>query len=197
MDLDNKALGLGQSPALLLIDMINGFTDPVCALGHECDAVIAVNQTLLERFRTHGLPVIYTTVVYDNDAQARVFREKIPVLNLLQRGSKWVEIDQRVQAHDGEAVIEKHWASAFRGTDLDAHLTKLGVDSLVVTGLTTSGCVRASAVDGLQYDYRVVVVEDAVSDRNADAHRANLFDLQAKYTDVANSASILSALAVR
>ncbi len=194
MDLDNKSLGLGASPALLVIDVINGFTNPECALGHQCDAVVDVNQQLLAVFRAEELPVIFTTVVYDQPDQARVFREKIPALNCLERGSLWCDIDQRIEPKPGEIIIEKHWASAFVGTELNQQLRRLGVDSLVITGLTTSGCVRASAVDGLQHDFRVSVVADAVSDRNADAHNANLFDLQAKYTDVVQSHRIIEAL---
>jgi len=91
-------------------------------------------------------------------------------------------------------VIEKQWASAFFDTDLDQQLSTLGVDSLVVTGLTTSGCVRASAVDALQNNYQVVVAEEAVGDRNPEAHRANLFDLNAKYADVMPVAQVLSQL---
>lgn len=95
---------------------------------------------------------------------------------------------------DTEPLIEKHWASAFHKTDLDQQLKGLGVDSLVVTGLTTSGCVRASAVDGLQNDYQVVVAREAVGDRNLDAHTANLFDLNAKYADVQTVAEIIQQL---
>ena len=112
----------------------------------------------------------------------------------LKPDSHWVKIDSALEPLDGEPVIEKQWASAFFETDLNQRLTALGVDSLVVTGLTTSGCVRASAVDGLQNDYQVVIAEEAVGDRNPEAHRANLFDLKAKYADVLPVAQVLSQL---
>jgi nicotinamidase-related amidase len=193
-DLQQNTLGLTASPALLLVDMINGFTDPTCALGSDCPEVVAANVQLLTAFRTLGLPVFFTTVVYHNEHQAKVFRQKVPALDVLQPDSHWVKIDPALEPLDDEPVIEKQWASAFFGTDLNRQLSALGVDSLVVTGLTTSGCVRASAVDALQNDYQVVIAEEAVGDRNPEAHRANLFDLNAKYADVLPVAQVLSQL---
>ena len=136
--------------------------------------------------------MVFTTVVYHNENQARVFRDRVPALNLLQPGTHWVAVDPRLEPRDGEPVIEKQWASGFFKTSLDEYLRGQGVDSLVVTGLTTSGCVRATAVDGLQYDYKVVVPAEAVGDRNTEAHRANLFDLNAKYADVLNLGGVLA-----
>jgi nicotinamidase-related amidase len=193
-DLDRKPQGLGQRPALLLVDLIEGFTDPDCALGSEADEVIAANRRLLDVFRASGLPVAYTTVVYRDDSQARVFRDRVPALELLKPGTRWVEIDARVAPRAGEPVFEKQWASAFFRTGLDEYLRDEGVDSLIVTGLTTSGCVRATAVDGLQHDYKVVVPREAVGDRNEDAHRANLFDLNAKYADVLDLEQVLGVI---
>lgn len=184
MDLQRKDLGLGQCPALLLVDMVRGFTDPACPLGAESGSVIAANQVLLGMFHARRLPVFFTTVVYYSPDQAAVFRDRVPALNLLQPGSPWVEVDPALHFAADDVLVEKQWASAFHRTGLHEQLQAQGVDSLVVTGLTTSGCVRATVVDGLQYDYRVVVVREAVGDRNADAHRANLHDMQAKYADV-------------
>ena len=193
-NLQQNPLGLTSRPALLLVDMINGFTDPACALGCACPEVVAANVQLLEAFRALGLPVFFTTVVYHSEQQAEVFRRKVPALNVLQPNSHWVKVDSALEPLEGEPVIEKQWASAFFATDLDQQLSALGVDSIVVTGLTTSGCVRASAVDGLQNDYQVVIAEEAVGDRNPEAHRANLFDLNAKYADVLPVAQVLSQL---
>jgi len=193
-NLQQNPLGLTPKPALLLVDMINGFTDPACALGTACSEVVAANVQLLEAFRALGLPVFFTTVVYHSEQQAEVFRRKVPALNVLQPNSHWVKVDSALEPLEGEPVIEKQWASAFFATDLDQQLSALGVDSIVVTGLTTSGCVRASAVDGLQNDYQVVIAEEAVGDRNPEAHRANLFDLNAKYADVLPLAQVLSQL---
>jgi|TARA_B110001450_G_scaffold216408_1_gene209997 maleamate amidohydrolase len=187
-------LGLGTSPALLIVDMMNGFTDAACPLGVDCPEVVAANRTLLAAFRAAELPIFFTTVIYRDGGQASVFRHKIPDLNLLTANSKWVAIDSRLERRAGETLIEKCWPSAFFATDLDVQLRRRGVDSLVVTGLTTSGCVRASAVDALQYNYQVIVAEDAVGDRNQSAHRANLFDLAAKYASVQSAAEIASSL---
>ena len=193
-DLDRQSLGLGTRPALVLVDLIRGFTDPACPLGSACDDVVAANARLLARFRAARLPVVFTTVVYRHDDQARVFRQRIQALNLLTPDARWVQVDPRLAPHDGEAVIEKQWASSFFGTDLDARLRDDAVDSLAVTGLTTSGCVRATVVDGLQHDYPVVVPREAVGDRNADAHAANLHDMHAKYADVMGVDDVLKAI---
>ena len=189
-----RSQGLGRKPALLLVDLIKGFTDPACPLGAQVDAVVEANSRLLATFRTRHLPVVFTTVIYHDDTQARVFRDRLPALDVLKPGSAWVEVDERLQPLPGEPVIEKLWASGFFKTGLDAWLRAQAVDSLVVTGLTTSGCVRATAVDGLQHEYRVVVPREAVGDRNAAAHAANLFDLNAKYADVLDLEKVLSLL---
>ena len=195
MNLQRDSLGLGQKPALILVDLINGFTDPESLLGSEAAAVVAANQQLLKAFRSAGLPVFFTTVIYRDAQEAHVFRERIAALNELEPGSKWVQVDDRLSMEADEVLIEKKWASAFFRTELDRRLRGRGVDSLVITGLTTSGCVRATAVDGLQYEYRVVVPREAVGDRNLDAHHANLFDLNAKYADVISVQSVLETIA--
>lgn len=187
-------MGLGHKPALVIVDMIHGFTDPACPLGSESDAVVKANQKLLAVFRKLKLPVFFTTVIYHNPEQAKVFRERVPALNVLTPESHWVQIDARLGRKQSEPVVEKQWASGFFGTDLHAQLTAGQADSLVVTGLTTSGCVRATAVDGLQHDYRVVVPRQAVGDRNQEAHQANLFDLHAKYADVQDLSVVLLQL---
>lgn len=193
-DLMRNSLGLGQRPALILVDLICGFTDPTCPLGSACDEVVASNARLLEVFRMAKLPVFFTTVIYRDQQQARVFRQRINALNLLTPESKWVQVDSRLAPLPSEAVVEKQWASSFFRTDLDQRLRQVGADSLVVTGLTTSGCVRATVVDGLQHDYAVVVPREAVGDRNAEAHAANLFDMHAKYADVQALDQVLKAL---
>jgi maleamate amidohydrolase len=188
MDLDRNSLGLGTKPALIVVDMINGFTDASSPLGSNCPDVVAANAILLQLFREQGFPVFFTTVVYHSEEQARVFRDRIEALNVLQPGTHWVAVDPALAPCEGETVLEKQWASAFFGTGLDERLRAVGVDSLVVTGLTTSGCVRATVVDGLQYEYPVVVPREAVGDRNPAAHEANLFDMNAKYADVVSLA---------
>ena len=193
-NLDKNMLGLTRNPALLIVDMIRGFTDPQCPLGTHCPEVVSANIELLQAFRHKELPIFFTTVVYHHDQQAAVFRRKVPALNLLQTESPWVAIDPQLGRRDSEPLIEKQWASAFHKTDLDQQLKSLAVDSLVVTGLTTSGCVRATAVDGLQNEFQVVIAEEVVGDRNQQAHSANLFDLNAKYADVQSVSWILQHL---
>ena len=193
-DLPHTTQTLGARPALVLVDLSIGFTDPASPLGCECDEIVAVNARLLSAFRQCRLPVFFTTVSYDNDEQAHVFRHRLPALNILVPGSRWVDIDPRLEPAAEEAIIEKRYASGFFGTPLGAKLDVVGADSVVVTGLTTSGCVRATAVDALQYDYPTFVVSDAVSDRNLDAHTANLHDLHAKYADVLSADALLTML---
>jgi len=184
VDLERRDVGLGQRPALVLVDMIKGFTDPACPLGTHCPEVVAANVRLLAAFRERGLPVFFTTVIYRKPEQAVVFRRRVPALNVLTPDSHWVEVDAALTPQANELLIEKQWASAFFGTDLAAQLRSAGADSVVVTGLTTSGCVRATALDAMQHDFPTVVVREAVGDRNPVAHAANLFDLNAKYADV-------------
>jgi maleamate amidohydrolase len=193
-DLDRQAQGLGKRPALIIVDIINSFTDPDCPLGSEAGDVVEANRQLLQAFREKQLPVVFTSVVYHDENQARVFRDRIPALDILEPGTHWVEVDPRLEPRRDEPVIEKQWASGFFKTGLDEHLRKQGVDSLVITGLTTSGCVRATAVDGLQYDYKVVIPAQAVGDRNQEAHRTNLFDLNAKYADVLDLNCVLEMI---
>jgi maleamate amidohydrolase len=194
MDLERNPIPMGNRPALILVDMINGFTDQLCPLGADCPEVVAANRILLDAFRAAGMPVFFTTVVYHNDNQASVFRGRINALNLLTPNSDWVKVDSRLAPIDGEVLIEKQWASAFFGTDLDQQLKSAGIDCIVVTGLTTSGCVRATVVDGLQCNFPVFVPREAVGDRNMEAHSANLHDMHAKYADVIGVADVVSHL---
>ena len=193
-NLQRSRLGLTDNPALVVVDMINGFTNPDCPLGTHCPDVVAANIELIAAFRALGKPIFFSTVVYHNEQQASVFRRKVPALNVLTPDSHWVLVDPALARLESEPLIEKQWASAFYGTDLNSQLRALDVDSLVVTGLTTSGCVRASAVDGLQNNYQTVVALEAVGDRNPEAHQANLFDLNAKYADVLSVAEIIAGL---
>lgn len=185
MNLKSRSLARARLYGLVLVDMSVGFTDPaVSPLASKAESVVRANMTLLDLFRRNGWPVFFTTVAYSNEKQARVFREKLPALEVLEAGSGMEDIDPRLAPRAGEPVLVKQWASGFFGTDLHEQLQAAGVDGVVVTGLTTSGCVRATAVDSLQYDYRTIVPVEAVGDRDAEAHEANLKDLGIKYVDV-------------
>ena len=192
--LDRVSGGLGSKPALIVVDVVRGFTDPSCPLGSEADEVVDANVRLMNAFHDTNLPVVLTTVIYRDDQQASVFRARIPALNLLTPESEWVLFDSRLPVAPGDLQLEKRHASSFHGTELDEWLRNQEVDSVVVTGLTTSGCVRATAVDGLQNNYRVVVPREACGDRDEQAHEANLYDLNAKYADVLSLEDTLALL---
>jgi len=191
--------GFGRKPALIVIDMSVGFTDPDSPLHCDLEEVVEALEHLLGATRAARLPVVYTTVAYDEAAKERaaVFLEKVPALLTLEAGSPWVEIDPRLTPQPGEPVLTKLFASAFYGTTLASLLAAQQVDGLIVTGASTSGCVRATAVDALQHGYRVVVPREAVGDRNPAAHEANLYDIDAKYGDVVSVADVLAFLASR
>ena len=178
--------GLGSRPALLVVDMSVGFTDPASPLVCELDDVVAAIERLLRVSRAAGFPVIYTTVAYDEGGKqaAAAFIDKVPALLTLEAGTSWVEIDPRIPPQADEPVLTKLFASAFFGTTLASILVGGGCDSVIVTGASTSGCVRATVVDALQHGYRPLVPREAVGDRNPEAHEASLYDIDAKYGDV-------------
>ncbi len=181
----SSRVGFGERPALLIIDFIKGFTDPNCPLGSNLGAEVEATKRLLDIFRSRNLPVHFTTTAYDEAmVSAGVFVKKVPSLAHLKFGSSWIEIDDRLTPISGEVVWTKQYASAFFGTALASALSAQRVDTLIVTGCTTSGCVRASAVDACQHGFRTMVVRHCVGDRSASAHEANLIDLDAKYADV-------------
>lgn len=188
--------GLGKRSALVVVDLCHGFTEPSSPLCCDCDGALLVTAELLGVFRSARLPVIYTTVVYDTGTMrtAAAFIAKAPALRQMRRGTRWTEVDGRVAPAADEPVLEKLFASAFFGTGLSSLLATERCDSIVVVGASTSGCVRATAVDGVQHGYRVTVVSDAVADRLPEAHDASLRDIDAKYGDVVDAATIITHL---
>ena len=193
-DLERRTLSPGRHPALLLVDLCRGFTDSRSPLGCPADGVVLSCQRLLDFFRDRGWPRLFTTIIYRHSTEASVFRYRLPALNILTPDSKWVKIDSRLARRDDEPLIERNFPSMFFATDLASRLQAAGCDSLLVTGLTTSGCVRATVLDGLQYNYPVFIPAEATGDRNPAAHAANLFDLHAKYADVIPIDEILEKL---
>jgi maleamate amidohydrolase len=187
--------GYGRSPVLLVVDFINAFTDPATPLGGNFAWELNATRRLQDAFRAARLPIVYTTIAYAKDLHdGGLFVKKVPSLGILQRGSPLVEVDQRIKPGPGERVVEKKYASAFFGTNLDADLRTLSVDTVIMAGCTTSGCIRASAIDSLQYGFHTIVVREAVGDRAAGPHEANLFDIDAKYADVVPLADALEYL---
>ena len=191
-----RAGGVGRRPALVIVDINNGFTDPASPLVCDLDDTVGAIRRLLDAMRRAELPVVFTTVSYGegDKVTAKAFIDKVPVLLTLEAGSRWVEIDDRIAPLPTEPVLNKLFASAFFGTALGSMLASHGCDSLIVTGASTSGCVRATAVDALQYGYRPVVPREAVGDRNPAAHDAALYDIDLKYGDVVSLDECLDAL---
>ena len=178
-------VGFGQRPALLAVDFITGFTDRRSPLAGDLDSQLAATNMLLEPARAAGIPIVFSTVAYDRELQeAGVWIRKIPSTKWLVEGSEWVEVDKRLEQRPNETTLVKKYASCFFGTDLAARLVSRQVDTLIITGCTTSGCVRATAVDACSYGFRTIVVAEAVGDRAALPHVASLFDIEAKYGDV-------------
>jgi nicotinamidase-related amidase len=188
--------GFGRRPALVVIDMTLGFTDPESPLACDLEGPVSEIQKLLEAARQVEMPVVFTTVAYreSDKLTAAAFIDKVPALLILEAGTRWAEIDPRIAPRETEPVLNKLFASGFFGTGLSSLLTTAGVDTLIITGASTSGCVRATAVDALQYGFRPVVPREAVGDRNPDAHEANLYDVDAKYGDVVRVEEVLDYL---
>ncbi len=186
--------GFGSRPAVLVVDLLEGFTDPSSPLGSDLDAVVESTRALLDVAREAGVPVLFTTVVYDdaNERAAAVLLRKVPALRVLRPGSRWIEVDARLGRRDDEPVLAKAFASAFFGTPLASILT--GCDTLVVCGASTSGCVRATVVDAVQHGLAPIVPRECVGDRWLAAHDANLFDIEAKYGDVVPLSEALAGL---
>ena len=188
--LESHSTGIGDYPALVVVDMCKAFIDSSSPLGFECDELIQANINLINKFRLNKLPVIFTTTIYRNASEASVFRSKIPALNILEPESDAITFIGDLAPLKDEILIEKKFASAFFQTKLTDSLLKIQADSVVICGVTTSGCVRATAVDSLQNNFPTTIAEDCVGDRDLDAHKANLYDLQSKYADVIHSNSI-------
>jgi maleamate amidohydrolase len=190
-----RRVGFGERPALLAVDFITGFTDLRSPLAGDLDSQLAATNALLEPARAAGIPVIFSTVAYDAELQeAGIWVRKIPANSWLVEGSEWVEVDARLNQRPNETTLVKKYASCFFGTDLAARLVSRRVDTLIITGCTTSGCVRATAVDACSYGFHTIVVEEAVGDRAALPHAASLFDIDAKYGDVVGLDETLSYL---
>ncbi len=190
-----RRVGFGDRPALLIIDFINAFTDPTSDLGGNYDSEVAAVVALLAASRSAGIPVHYTTVAYEEGfPDAGVFIKKVPALAGLRVGTPQVAVDDRIAPRPGECVWVKKYASSFFGTALASTLIAAGRDTLIITGCTTSGCVRASAVDSCQSGFRTIVVREAVGDRAQSPHAANLFDIDAKYGDVVSLDETLAYL---
>jgi maleamate amidohydrolase len=194
---DNR-LGFGRRPVLLVIDLVQGYTLPGAPL-LAAGVVACVKEVpaLLKAARRKKVPVIHTRVLYNpvTFEDGGMWIKKAPVLKALVPGSKYTEFCPEVRPLKGETVIVKNYASCFFGTSLSATLTAMGCDTVIMAGCTTSGCIRASAVDAVQHGFRPIVVRECVGDRHDGPHESNLFDINAKYGDVVSKAEAIRYLA--
>ena len=186
-----QTLGLGIAPALVVVDFVVGFTDPAHFGGGNIPDAIARTVGLLALARRNRWPVAHTRVVYADDAaDAGVFAAKVPPLLTLTETSPLSQIVPALTPAAGELVIRKRQASAFFDTGLAGWLAHRRVDTLLVAGCTTSGCVRATVVDACAHEFRPVVMVDCVGDRAIGPHDASLFDMGQKYADLMHLAAL-------
>jgi len=191
---DNR-LGFGDSPALILVDFVRAYFDENCALYAGVEDELESALRIRELARAAGIPVIYTNVVYDEEGRdGGVFFRKAPVLRNFIAGNPMGDWPSGLQPRDDELVISKQYPSAFFGTSLASTLKELGVDTLIITGVTTSGCIRATCVDAMSNGFIPIVVADACGDRHEAPHEANLFDMNAKYADVVSESETIGHL---
>jgi nicotinamidase-related amidase len=183
--------GPGRRSALLVVDLVRAFTEPDAPLGSDLDRVVERSAALIAAARVAGAPVFFSIPV----AEAGGWSRKIPANDLLVPGSPAVELDPRLGVTVADTVLAKTYPSCFFGTDLSTRLVHLGVDTLLIVGASTSGCVRATAVDACSHGLRTIVVADAVGDRSAISHEVSLSDLALKYADVVDSEEAAAALA--
>ncbi len=181
-----RRIGFGARPAVIVIDIVKAFTDPTRPLGAPLEAQIEATNKMLDVAHARGLPVIFSTVRYDDAGvkDAGIWLTKMAGITTLVADEGGWELDPRLHAEKSDTLLVKKYASCFFGTDLTSRLLAHGADTVLLTGCTTSGCVRATAVDAVQTGFRPMVVREAVGDRSASAHAQSLFDLDAKYADV-------------
>jgi nicotinamidase-related amidase len=185
--------GFGRRPALVVIDMAYGWTDPAYAGGcARLDAAVEAIRQLLPAARSKGLPIIYTTSPFQQKPPLKSAADFSPDFRPWDRRA--CEIDERLRPLPAEYVLLKEYASAFAGTPLIGHLVGHGVDTLLITGCSTSACVRATATDAKSYQLKPLIVREAVQDRSEVAHEWTLFDIQARFADVVSLDETLTYL---
>jgi maleamate amidohydrolase len=188
-------IGFGRRAALVVVDFTVGFNDSSLFGGGNIDPAVKRTVGLLQFFRDKRLPVAFTRVVYAEDgSDAGVFCMKAPSLRMLTENAAAGQVVPELQPRDGEYIVRKTQASAFFGTGFASWLVQQGADTLVVSGCTTSGCVRATVVDAMQHNFRPIVARDCVGDRALGPHEANLFDMGQKYADIVERDEIIAEL---
>jgi maleamate amidohydrolase len=188
-------VGFGSRPAIVVVDLVNAFTDPGAPLGADLSAEIDSAVRILTAARALGTPVVFSTVAYEPDlGDAGNWIRKIPANAELVENTPATQVDPRMGRRDGERILVKKFASCFFATDLATRLVADGVDTVIIVGATTSGCVRATAVDSCSHGFHTIVVQDAVGDRAELPHYVSLFDIDAKYGDVVDEDTALAYL---
>ena len=189
------SLPFGEGPALLIVDVCNAYLDPASPLYAGVESALASNIRLVDAARAAKVPVVFTRVLYTADgADGGLFYRKVPALKAYLPGNPLGDFPAGFGPRDDEVVVTKQYASAFFGTTLAATLNAMRVDCLLITGFSTSGCVRATALDALQSGFAPFVIRDACGDRAERPHESNLFDLQAKYAEVVSEAEALKLI---
>ncbi|QMW21680.1 isochorismatase family protein [Sandaracinobacteroides saxicola] len=189
------SMGFGRRPVVIVVDFALAYLDRASPLFADVEDALAVNVALVAAARAAGVRIVFTRVDYaEGGLEGGLFYRKVKALACFDRGNPWGGFDPRLEPAPGDVVVTKHYPSAFFGTSLASMLTAMGVDTAIVTGLSTSGCVRATALDALCHGFYPIVVRDACGDRSAAVHEANLFDLQAKYADVVGSEVVMDYL---
>ena len=190
------SLGFGKAPALILVDFVDAYFNKDSPLYAGVEDALSSALRIRDAVRTAGIPVIYTNVVYQKGgADGGVFYRKVPALEAFVAGNPLGRWPAGLEPAAGELVISKQYPSAFFGTSLAETLKTKGIDTLIITGVTTSGCIRATCVDAMSYGFIPIVVADACGDRHAAPHEANLFDMNAKYADVVDERTVIEHLA--
>jgi nicotinamidase-related amidase len=190
-------LGFGEQPAVLCVDFALAYLEPASPLYAGVEDAVASAGRVVDAARQNGVPVIHTRVRYQPGGEnGGLFYQKVKALSCFDEGNPLGDFVDHPRPLDGEVVITKQYASAFFGTSLASTLAAARIDTLIICGLSTSGCVRASALDALQHGFRPLVVADAVGDRDPRPHEAALFDLQAKYADVIPESAAITYLEI-
>ena len=190
-----RRVGFGERPALVLVDFAHAYFDPACELYAGVESALASALRIRAAARAAGVPVILTEVVYqEGGINGGRFYEKSKPLHNFIKGRKTAAFADGLVPEPDEIIVSKQYPSAFFGTSLASTLPAGGIDSVLLTGLSTSGCVRASCVDSMSYGFRTIVIADACGDRHPAPHEANLFDMNAKYADVVSEAETLAYL---
>ena len=189
------SLGFGKAPALILVDFVEAYFDKDSPLYAGVDDTLSSALRIREAARSAGIPIVYTNVVYqEGGADGGVFYRKVPALEVFVEGNPLGAWPAGLEPAEDELVITKQYPSAFFGTSLAPTLTASDIDTLIITGLTTSGCVRATCVDAMSHGFAPIVIADACGDRHAAPHEANLFDMNAKYADVVDEPTVIAYL---